>query len=73
MLFDCAKMYGKVFAISLGGKPSLIVADPEMVRQIMIKYFPKFHNRLPFEKLKPPLDKTSWTQRTILGRGSETR
>ena len=57
MLFDCAKKYGKVFAISLGGKLSLVVADPQLVRQIMIKDFPKFRNRLTFEKLKSPLDK----------------
>ena len=57
MLFNCAKKYGKVFAISLGGKLSLVVADPQLVRQIMIKDFPKFRNRLTFEKLKSPLDK----------------
>ena len=57
MLFDCAKKYGKVFAISLGSKLSLVVADPELVRQIMIKDFPRFRNRLTFEKLKSPLDK----------------
>ena len=50
MLFDCAKKYGKVFAISLGGKPSFLVADPEMVRQIMIKDFPKFRNRKKLSK-----------------------
>jgi len=52
-----AEKYGKVFAISLGGKLSLVVADPELVRQIMVKDFPKFRNRLTFEKLKSPLDK----------------
>ena len=57
MLFNCAKKYGKVFAISLGGKLSLVVADPELVRQIMINDFQKFRNRLTFEKLKSPLDK----------------
>ena len=45
MHLDYLKKYGKVFAICLGGKPSLVVADPELLKQIMIKDFPNFTNR----------------------------
>jgi len=50
MLFNCAKKYGKVFAISLGGKLSLVVADPELVRQIMINDFKKISQSTNFRK-----------------------
>jgi len=57
MCLDYSKKYGKVFAMCLGGKPTLVVADPEMLKQIMIKDFPNFRNRFqmqfpghPFEK-----------------------
>jgi len=45
MYLDYIKKYGKVFAICLGGRPSLVVADPELLKQIMVKDFPNFHNR----------------------------
>ena len=45
MHLDYLKKYGKVYAISLGRKPSLVVADPELLKQIMIKDFPNFRNR----------------------------
>ena len=45
MHLDFVKKYGKVYAICLGGKPSLVVADPELLKQIMIKDFPNFRNR----------------------------
>ena len=46
MIFDYVKKYGKIFAISLGRKPSLVVADPEMLKTIMVKEFATFHNRM---------------------------
>ena len=49
MHLDYLKTYGKVYAICLGGKPSLVVADPELLKQIMIKDFPNFRNRYIFE------------------------
>ena len=57
MLFDYFKKYGKVFAVSLGGGPLLVVADPELAKQIMTKNFPSFRNRFSFQKMKPPMDK----------------
>jgi len=38
------KIYGKVFGIFEGKKPTLIVSDPEIVKQIMVKDFDHFNN-----------------------------
>ena len=45
MHLDHLKKYGKLYTLCLGGKPSLVVADPELLKQIMIKDFPNFRNR----------------------------
>ncbi|XP_077538346.1 cytochrome P450 3A24-like, partial [Haemaphysalis longicornis] len=39
------KKFGRVFGIYEGGKPTLVVADPELVKQILVKDFPAFPNR----------------------------
>ncbi|KAL9967756.1 hypothetical protein ACROYT_G026048 [Oculina patagonica] len=60
MSLDYLKNYGKVFTICLGGKPSLVVADPELVKQIMVKDFPNFRNRFNPSRsnfVGPPLEK----------------
>ena len=49
MHLDYFKKYGKVFALCLGSRPSLVVGDPELLKQIMIKDFPSFRNRFQFE------------------------
>ena len=55
MHLDYFKKYGKVFGICLGGRPSLVVGDPELLKQIMVKDFPSFRNRFQFQ---PPFNKT---------------
>ena len=57
MLFDYVKKYGKVFAVCLGGRPSLVVPEPELLKQIMIKDFPNFRNRFQARKT-PPMNKS---------------
>ena len=52
---DYFKKYGKVFGICLGGRPSLVVGDPELLKQIMVKDFPSFNNRF---QVQPPPNKT---------------
>ena len=54
MHLDYFKKYGKVFGICLGGRPSLVVGDPELLKQIMVKNFPIFHNRF---QIQPPSNK----------------
>lgn len=44
MMLDYLKTYGKVFAVSLGRKPSLVVADPEVLKQILVKDSSNFRN-----------------------------
>ena len=56
MLLHYMREYGKVFAICIGNKPSLVVSDPEMLKQIMVKDFASFRNRLNPIKPRPPLD-----------------
>lgn len=50
MFLDYLKKYGKVFAVCLGRRPSLVVADPELLKQILVKDFPNFHNRIPIQR-----------------------
>lgn len=57
MHLDYMKKYGKVFAICLGEKPALVVADPELLKQIMIKDFPNFRNRFQFIRPSPSFNK----------------
>ncbi len=39
--------YGKIFGYYDGMVPTLVVADPDLVREITIKQFHKFHSRRP--------------------------
>lgn len=57
MYLDYVKKYGNVFAICLGEKPALVVADAELLKQIMIKDFSNYRNRFHFVKRKPPFGK----------------
>ena len=54
---DYVRKYGKVFAICLGSRPSLVVAEPELVKQITTKDFPKFRNRFTVQRNRSPLNK----------------
>ena len=48
-------MYGKVFGYYEGSKPVLVVADLDMVREILVKQFQKFEERnLIFDNTKDP-------------------
>ena len=63
MHLDYVKKYGKVFAICLGEKPSLVVADPGLLKQIMIKDFPNFRNHFQFIKPTPAFSKNVFNAR----------
>ncbi|XP_052815529.1 cytochrome P450 3A24-like isoform X2 [Mya arenaria] len=39
------KKYGKVFGIYLGNRPTLVISDPDIIKQITVKQFDKFTNR----------------------------
>ncbi|XP_055030178.2 thromboxane-A synthase isoform X1 [Misgurnus anguillicaudatus] len=43
---DLINKYGRVCGYYLGRRPIVIVADPDMLRQVMVKEFNKFPNRM---------------------------
>lgn len=61
---DLVKQHGKCFGVFIGNAPSLMVADPEMIRQILIKEFSNFTNRS--EIIRPP---DSWRDSLISALG----
>ncbi|XP_069132176.1 LOW QUALITY PROTEIN: cytochrome P450 3A8-like [Argopecten irradians] len=55
--YDCMKKYGKVFGFYGGVSPStIVVGDKEMLRQIMIKEFANFSDRMTINGLNGDLD-----------------
>lgn len=44
MMLDYMRIYGKVFAVSLGRKPSIVIAEPEVLKTILVKDFSNFRN-----------------------------
>ena len=54
---DYVKKYGKVFAICLGTRPTLVVAEPELAKQIITRDFQKFRNRFFVQRTRFPMSK----------------
>ena len=48
--------YGRVHKMCLGRTPVIVVSDPEIIKQILVKDFWKFPNRPPFVTPNPPLN-----------------
>ena len=63
MYLDYVYKYGKMFAVCMGSRPSLVVADPELSKQIMIKDFSNFRNRFIPINLHPSFSKSVATAR----------
>lgn len=55
MLWEYSKRYGRVYKIGFGRRPTVVIADPELIKQITIKEFPKFQNRY-FPEVNPPIN-----------------
>ncbi|KAL9984597.1 hypothetical protein ACROYT_G006909 [Oculina patagonica] len=51
------KKYGKVFGMYLFRTPFLMVGDPDMIKDIFIKEFPKFHDRKGLMDVPKPYDR----------------
>lgn len=51
------KKYGKVYKMYMGRSPSIVVADPEMLKHILVKDFDKFRNRPDAMRGNAPIDK----------------
>ena len=56
-LVEYGKKYGKVYKMYLGRSPMITVADPEMLKHILVKDFDKFRNRPDVMRGNAPLDK----------------
>ncbi|EDV26414.1 uncharacterized protein TRIADDRAFT_54379 [Trichoplax adhaerens] len=41
----CIKKYGKVYGGLLGVRPIMVIADPEMLKEVLVKQFSNFPNR----------------------------
>ncbi|CDQ63801.1 unnamed protein product [Oncorhynchus mykiss] len=52
---DLIHKYGRVCGYYLGRRPVVVVADPDMLRQIMVKDFSTFPNRMVSQQGKCPL------------------
>ncbi|EDV26416.1 uncharacterized protein TRIADDRAFT_13672, partial [Trichoplax adhaerens] len=49
---NCIKKYGKVYGAFLGVKPVIVLTDPEMIKELMVKQFSNFPNR--YDVIPPP-------------------
>ena len=56
MFLNYFHKYGRVHTMCFGRTPIIVVSDPEIVKQILVKDFSKFPNRPPFIKPRPPFD-----------------
>lgn len=56
MLLQYFYKYGRVYKMCIGRTPAIVVCDPEIVKQIMVKEFWKFPNRPAFVKPNPPFN-----------------
>ena len=54
MLWEYFQRYGRVYKMGFGRRPTIVITDPEMIKQITIKEFPKFQNRW-FPEVNSPM------------------
>ncbi|KAM9854475.1 thromboxane-A synthase [Aulostomus maculatus] len=54
-LSDLIKTHGRVCGYYLGRKPVVVVADPDMLRQVMVREFSSFPNRMTFRFATKPM------------------
>jgi len=56
--FHHIQKYGKVFSICLGRKPTVVIADPDILKQILVKDFWNFRNRFLQVQINAPIGKS---------------
>ena len=54
-LLQCLEKYGTLFTTCYGRRVAVVIAEPEMIKQIMVKEFQNFHNRVTFSKSVYPI------------------
>uniref|UniRef100_A0A671S5H0 Thromboxane-A synthase n=1 Tax=Sinocyclocheilus anshuiensis TaxID=1608454 RepID=A0A671S5H0_9TELE len=52
---DLIKKYGRICGYYIGRRPIVIIADPDMLRQVMVKEFSKFPNRMTVRGMTKPM------------------
>lgn len=52
---DIIKTYGRVCGYYLGRRPVVVIADPDMLRQVMVKDFSSFPNRMTIRFATKPM------------------
>ena len=60
---EYAKKYGKVYKMYMGRSPMITVADPEMLKHILVKDFEKLRNRPDFMRTNPPIESNLFAAR----------
>lgn len=53
----CIQKYGKVYGILFGRRPIMVISDPSLIKDIMVKHFSNFVNRFPIIPPMPPTHK----------------
>ena len=56
MLLANMRQYGKIFTVSFGRMPTLVIADSEVLKIILVKQFDSFTSRSDSAKAPPPID-----------------
>ena len=63
MMFENMKRYGKIFAVYIGRLPAIVILDPDVLKQILVKDFSSFRNRSDAGKPPPPLENNLFAAR----------
>ncbi|XP_001622402.2 cytochrome P450 3A41 [Nematostella vectensis] len=56
MQLHFSKIYGRVYKLFIGRAPTIVVSDPEIIKQILLKEFNKFPDRPAFIKFGRPFN-----------------
>ena len=73
LLCNYIKNHGKVFSFSMFGKPSLVIADPDILKKILVKDFWNFRNRVAVMKTEEQLPQAFFLNTMMLGGASAPR
>ena len=73
LLCNYIKNHGKVFSFNMFGKPSLVIADPDILKKILVKDFWNFRNRVAVMKTEEQLPQAFFLNTMMLGGASAPR
>ena len=73
LLCNYIKNHGKVFSFNMFGKSSLVIADPDILKKILVKDFWNFRNRVAVMKTEEQLPQAFFLNAMMLGGASAPR